>query len=244
MTLWMFRLDGGPPHNFTLRCQLTAGGETRRRGVALQVGMTTDEETLQAACAKYAEIPEAEWRFFWSQTCRRDFGAREHLVREGHPTSAIYFIVSGLVRLYYNRDGRELVRGFDLEGRWATVYESVLTGEPSTFSIETLEPTRTISFSGRVLSALYARHPCWDRFGRRILEAQWIRQSDKARRFRVYSPEEHYRLLISRRSPLIDRVPLNQLASFLQITPETLSRIRGRLREEAEQQAAGTAAPG
>ena len=204
-------------------------GETRRRGVALHVGMTSDEQTLQAACAKYAEIPETEWRYFWSQTCCRDFSARDHLVREGHSTSAIHFIVSGLVRLYYNRDGRELVRGFDFEGRWATVYESVLTGDPSTFSIETLEPTRTISFSARVLDALYARHPCWDRFGRRILEAQWIRQSDKARRFRVYSPEEHYRLLIARRSPLIDRVPLNQLASFLQITPETLSRIRGRL---------------
>jgi CRP-like cAMP-binding protein len=201
--------------------------------------MTSDEQILRTALAEYAEIPEAEWRHFWSQMRVRDFAPREHLVREGHPTSAIHFIVSGLVRMYYNRDGRELVRGFDFEGRWATVYESVLTGEPSTFSIETLEPTRTIAFSGRVLAAMYDRHPCWDRFGRRILEAQWIRQSDKARRFRIYTPEEHYRLLIARKSPLIDRVPLNQLASFLQITPETLSRIRSRIREESLDQNQG-----
>jgi len=205
--------------------------------------MTSDEQMIRTACADYAEIPEAEWRHFWLQTRCRDYRPREYLVREGSPTSAIHFIVSGLVRMYYNRDGRELVRGFDMEGRWATVYESVLTGEPSTFSIETLEPTRTISFSGHILKALYDRHPCWDRFGRRILEAQWIRQSDKARRFRVYTPEEHYRLLIARKSPLIDRVPLNQLASFLQITPETLSRIRARVREE-EDQTSGTASPG
>jgi CRP-like cAMP-binding protein len=198
-----------------------------------------EERALRAACAEFAEIPEAEWRYFCSQTRCRDFAPREYLVREGHPTSAIFFIVSGLVRMYYNRDGRELVRGFDMEGRWAAVYESVLTGEPSTFSIEALEPTRTISFNGQILKALYDRHPCWDRFGRRILEAQWIRQSDKARRFRVYTPEEHYRLLIARKSPLIDRVPLNQLASFLQITPETLSRIRTRIREEVENQTAG-----
>jgi CRP-like cAMP-binding protein len=196
--------------------------------------MTNDEQMLRAACAVLAEIPEAEWRYFWSQTRRRDFASREHLVREGRPTTAIHFIVSGLVRMYYNRDGRELVRGFDFESRWAAAYESVLTDEPSTFSIETLEPTRTISFSGQSLRTLYDRHPCWDRFGRRILEAQWIRQSDKARRFRLYTPEEHYRLLIARKSPLIDRVPLNQLASFLQITPETLSRIRGRIREERD----------
>jgi CRP-like cAMP-binding protein len=200
---------------------------------------TTDEErVLRAACLEISEIPEEQWRYFWAQTHIRDFGARTHLVREGYPTASIHFIVAGLVRMYYNRDGRELVRGFDYENRWATVYESVLTGEPSTFSIETLEPTRTISFTGDVLRALYNRHACWDRFGRRILEAQWIRQSDKARRFRVYSPEEHYRLLIDRRSPLIDRVPLNQLASFLQITPETLSRIRARLRDESEQRTA------
>jgi len=84
---------------------------------------------------------------------------------------------------------------------------------------------------------MYNRHPCWDRFGRRILEAQWLRQSDKARRFRVYSPEEHYKLLIERRSPIIDRVPLNQLASFLLITPETLSRIRARIRSKGDQAA-------
>jgi CRP-like cAMP-binding protein len=193
-----------------------------------------EQQLLRTACAELAEIPDAEWKFFWSQTRPREFLAREHLVREGSATNTIHFIVSGLVRMYYNRDGRELVRGFDFENRWAAVYEAVLTGERSTFSIETLEPTRTISFSGDVLRALYSRHPCWDRFGRRIVEAQWIRQSDKARRFRVYTPEEHYRVLIARKSPLIDRVPLNQLASFLQIAPETLSRIRARIREESE----------
>jgi CRP-like cAMP-binding protein len=192
-----------------------------------------DERALRDACDELADIPDAEWQYLWSQVRVKRFAAREHLVREGHPSPWVYFIVTGLVRLYYNRDGRELVRGFDYENRWVTSYESVLTGEPSTFSIETLEPTRVLGFTGDTLRGLYNRHPCWDRFGRRVLEAQWIRQSDKARRFRVYSPEEHYRLLLARQSPLIDRVPLNQLASFLQITPETLSRIRARIRGES-----------
>jgi hypothetical protein len=90
-----------------------------------------------------------------------------------------------------------------------------------------------LSFTGRVLQSMYARDACWERFGRLVLEMDWIRRADKNRRFRIYTPDEHYRLLIERRSPLIDRVPLHQLASFLQITPETLSRIRARMREEA-----------
>ncbi len=179
-----------------------------------------------------ADIPEAEWQYFAPHVRERHYAARQHLVREGDNTSTVHFIVSGLVRLYHNHDGRELVHGFDFENRFVTVYESVLTGEPAGFSIQALEPTVTIAFSGDVMRVAYDRHPCWDRVGRKILEAQWIRRADKLRRFRVLSPEEHYRELVARQSPLIDRVPLNQLASFLEITPETLSRIRSRMRAE------------
>ncbi len=136
------------------------------------------------------------------------------------------------MRLYYNHDGRELLRGFDYEGRFVAAYVSVLTGEPAILSVQALEPTHTLAFPGDLLRSLYERHPCWDRFGRRVLEMQWTREMDRARRFRIYAPEEHYRLLIERGSPLVDRVPLNQLASYLQITPETLSRIRARIRGE------------
>lgn len=191
------------------------------------------ETKLRAVFAELADIPETEWVVFWAQVRVCRFAPREHLLREGRCAPTIHFIVSGLVRLYYNEDGRELVRGFDYENRFVTAYDSVLTGEAATFSVQALEPTHTLAFTGDVLRAMYARHPCWDRFGRRILEAQWIRQADKLRRFRVHTPEQHYRLLIARGSPLIDRVPLNQLASFLQVTPETLSRIRARIREEA-----------
>jgi hypothetical protein len=61
---------------------------------------------------------------------------------------------------------------------------------------------------------------------------KWMQHQDKEMRFRVYGPEAHYRLLLERGSPLIGRVPLRHLASYLQITPETLSRIRRRVRVE------------
>ncbi|NOT09853.1 MAG: Crp/Fnr family transcriptional regulator [Gemmatimonadales bacterium] len=190
-------------------------------------------DLLRAVFAEQADIPQTEWIHFWSHVREKRFADREHLIHEGRKASTIHYVVSGLVRIYYNHEGREQVQGFDFEGRWVTAYESVLTGEPALYSVQALEPTQTLSFSGELLFALYARHPCWDRVGRRILESQWVRQSDKERRFRVHSPEEHYRVLIARRSPLIDRVPLNQLASFLQITPETLSRIRARIRSDS-----------
>lgn len=184
------------------------------------------EAAMRTVFTELAGIPDDEWSHFRSVLRERRFEPRQVLIREGNPGPMIHFIVSGLVRLYYSDDGRDLVSGFDCENRFVTAYESVLTGEPATFSVEAIEPTQTIYFSGDDLKRLYQRHPCWDRFGRRILEMQWIKQADKMRRFRVLDAEEHSRLLIQRNSPIINRVPLNQLASFLRVTPETLSRIR------------------
>ena len=180
-----------------------------------------------------AEVPDGEWQYFRSHVRERQFRPRDHLVREGQTHSHLFYVLSGLVRNYHNDEGRELVRGFDFEGRFAGMYESALNAMPSTMNIQALERTHTLAFPGVLMASLYDRHPCWDRIGRKLLEEQWTRRQDKEMRFRLYTAEEHYRLLIDRRSPLIDRVPLRHLASYMRITPETLSRIRARLRAEA-----------
>ena len=223
---------GSLPETWSLESHQHAETPTRQVSSRFNMRQPELETAMRSAFAELAEIPETEWRYFYSLTCERKFEARQILIREGQVAPTIHFICSGLVRLYYSEDGREVVRGFDFENRFVTAYESVLTGQPAAFSVQALEPTRTLSFTGDQLRCLFNRHPCWDRFGRKVLEAQWLRQIDKDRRFKVLKPEEHYRLLIERKSPLIERVPLHQLASFLQITPETLSRIRARIRDE------------
>ena len=189
------------------------------------------ETRLREVFDTLADSPDQEWHHFWAHGRECRFATRHYLFREGGSAPLILFILSGLVRLYHNEDGRELVRGFDYEGRFIADYEAVLTGSPASFSVQALEPVHALAFPSALLETLYARHPCWDRVGRRLIELQWLRQVDKERRFRLHSPEAHYRALIARRSPLVERVPLNQLASFLRITPETLSRIRARLRD-------------
>jgi len=190
-------------------------------------------DPLHRLFLELADLPADEWRYFAGFVHERRFAPGEHLIREGHDAATMHYIVRGLVRLYHTGDGVEYVRGFDFEGRFAAVYECVLTGDPAPFSIQALEPTHTLTFPGNLLAQLYDRHAAWDRIGRRILEQQWLRGRDKETRFRLYKAEDHYRLLIARDSPLLARVPLNQLASYLGITPETLSRIRAKLRSES-----------
>ena len=197
--------------------------------------MPTDHaQPLRHAFCERADIPDSEWLHFRSLVHAKRFAAGEHLIREGCDGSTLYFIVRGLVRIYHNADGVELVRGFDFENRITGVYESVMTGAASTYSIQALEPTETLAFPGAALRQMCDRHPAWDRLGRRMLEEQWLRSRDKETRFRLYSAEQHYRLLIASHSPLLPRVPLRHLASYLRVRPETLSRIRARLRPASD----------
>ncbi|HSA56060.1 MAG TPA: Crp/Fnr family transcriptional regulator [Gemmatimonadaceae bacterium] len=189
------------------------------------------EQRFRQVFTELADVPDEEWQFFWSHVQEQRFKSGAHLFRDGKPARAIHYLLSGLVRIYHNVDGAELVRGFDYEGRFVAVFESILTGDPSGVNVQALEPTHTLWFPGAMLKHLYERHLCWERVGRKLLEQQWLRRQDKEARFRIYSPEAHYRLLLERRSPLVSRVPLRQLASYLQIAPETLSRIRARLRK-------------
>ena len=195
--------------------------------------MISSQGALRDVFHSMAEISDDEWTFAARHLREMRFGPRAHLFREGGVVGHVHFVVRGLVRIYQNDDGRELVHGFDYEGRFTAPYESLISGRPSSINIQAIEETHTLALPGPVLLALYERHPCWDRVGRKILEDNSARRQDKEMRFRRYSPEEHYGVLIARGSPFIERVPLHQLASYLGITPETLSRIRRRQRDAA-----------
>ena len=187
---------------------------------------------LRAEFSRQTEIPDSEWDHFREFVHLRSYARGQHLARAGAVSSTLAFLVQGCTRTYYITDGAEVTRNFSIAPRFSVAYDSVLTGKPTLVSIEALEPVRALVFSGDVLASLYQRHHCWERLGRRMAEQLWLEKEYKELRFRVHSPEEHYRLLLAKGSPLPHRVPLRHLASYLGVTPETLSRIRARVRDE------------
>lgn len=188
-------------------------------------------DRLRAVLERLAPVPDDEWAWFAAHLRPHHFRRGEHLVREGSVGRRMYFILRGSARAYYLADGREMTRSFTFENRFAG--SSLIAGRAMTVSVQALEPTDALGFPGDLLPVMYDRHRCWERIGRRIAENYWLEKEEKELRFRMHTPEEHYRLLVARGHLMTRRVPLRHLASYLGVAPETLSRIRARIAARA-----------
>ena len=191
--------------------------------------MSDHVHEIRAALEAFAVIPDEEWAIMEAVRGTRLLAKGEHLFQVDDPVDELYFIHKGALRVYYLHEGREHTRSFAFENRFYTNSYSILTRTPSHYAVEALEDTVLSIIPREAIEAAYDRHPCWERIGRRFAELNFIAKERKEMEMRIYSPEERYRRMIETGSQLVRRIPLYHLASYLDITPETLSRIRGRI---------------
>ncbi|QNE42405.1 Crp/Fnr family transcriptional regulator (plasmid) [Hymenobacter sp. NBH84] len=139
-----------------------------------------------------------------------------------------YWIQQGLVRIYFNKDGRLVTDGFAAENQWMTSAYSFMRGVPDAYAIAAIEPTQAYSLSLEDLLDLFDRFHEMERFGRVLMSAQFLEQSERLNSLRFTSPAEKYQHFCAHYRPILARLPLGMIASYLGITPETLSRVRAK----------------
>ncbi|WP_324680541.1 Crp/Fnr family transcriptional regulator [Hymenobacter sp. GOD-10R] len=139
-----------------------------------------------------------------------------------------YWIQRGLVRIYFNKDGKIVTDGFAAENEWMTSAYSFMRGVPDAYAIAAIEPTEAYSWSLEDLLHLFDQFHEMERFGRMIMSAQFIQQSERLNSLRFTSPAEKYQHFCTYYQPILGRLPLGMIASYLGITPETLSRVRAK----------------
>jgi len=153
----------------------------------------------------------------------------EFLLEEGKICQQIAFIEKGLFRTYYLRDGLEITTCFCKENTITCSYKSVITKQPSDLSIQAIEDCELTVFYYTDLINLYDKHPFWQTVGRMAAENEFLIIEDYTRFINDLSAQERYQRILATDANLLQRVPLVYLASYLQIKPETLSRIRKKL---------------
>ncbi len=159
----------------------------------------------------------------------KEWPARATLLREGEVARQMYFIKKGCLRLWFNKQGKDITVQFFVEGQAVSSIESFLGQTRSMFSIETIEPT----------SVAMIRRDAWDQLFQLaptlkdgLLGLMMQRMESYAQLFLSQikdTPRERYEALVRERPDLIQRVPQHYIASYLGITPVSLSRIRSRI---------------
>jgi CRP-like cAMP-binding protein len=164
----------------------------------------------------------------------RKFSRGEWLLRAGEIAEWSHFIVRGLVREFYvASDGAEHTRSFIAEGRFTGSLIDLISGQPAITWIEALEPTETLSFSYREFERICQSHPSLLQFSKRVLERLLVTKVRREYELLSLPAGLRYANWMNENSQLDRRVRRKDLASYLGVTPEHLSRLRRRQRRSA-----------
>ncbi len=150
----------------------------------------------------------------------------DYLLKQGQTCRQVAFIVDGLFRSSYLRDGKEITTCFCPENSITCSFESLISQQPSENSIQAIEKCRILCIEYESLLKLYEIDSFWQQVGRIAAEGEYLVTTNHNRFINDLSATDRYLQILMKNKELLQRVPLNYLASYIQVEPETLSRIR------------------
>ena len=186
-------------------------------------------EQFRETLNKVIILDDQEWRIISEAFEIKKVAARQLITEIGNVEDRLYFVIKGVLRLYC-LDVKEQKTTIFLfsENHFASCYQSFLTGAPSDQALETLEECILLSIQKENFESLYSKVPKMNVLTRVIAEQRFIHAQHIFTGQISRTPEERYRDFEQTQGNLLLRVPQHIIASFLGITPVSLSRIRNR----------------
>ena len=152
------------------------------------------------------------------------------LLKQGEISNQCYFVLNGCIRQYFiGDDGKEVTVNFFTEEQAVVIFKSYKNKVQSDYFLTCCEESTLVVGTLESEESMYRDFPAIEKFTRAMIEQNFGEEQEERARFIAAAPEERYRILLKQRPGLINRVPQHQLASYLGITPESLSRIKKRI---------------
>jgi CRP-like cAMP-binding protein len=185
---------------------------------------------LKSYLGRFADITEDDFQQIMDIAEVRTYDKRIRLTNIGEKEYYLNFVVRGLVRKFFNKGDEEVITQIAREGELISSSVSFLSGEQSMYIVETIEPTTFLSFSLENVEKLYNMDIKWQRMGRLIITDLFLQKETWDMERMLYSTQERFVRFVNSNSVLFQRVPQKYLASYLNIQPETFSRLKHLLR--------------
>ncbi len=180
-----------------------------------------------------ADIPKEELRRLLKRKKNITLTKGEYFLMAGDVPEYIGFVRSGLLRLFHiDMDGEEVNKHFCVDNTLAISYSAFLLREESKFFIQALEDTRLLAIDHQTYLYLLDRHICWQIVARKLAEMLFILKEKREWELLVNNAQERYVQFLRDYPDLERRLSQYHIASYVGITPESLSRIRASLRQK------------
>ncbi|MEX6627198.1 Crp/Fnr family transcriptional regulator [Tenacibaculum salmonis] len=164
---------------------------------------------------------------FSSKLKRTKIKAKTVIVKEGSVAHNLYFIESGLLRTYHLQDGKEINTYFACDEQIIAVFSSFIRQKASFETLETIEDSIVYELSYQTMTTLYKTSINFEKLGRILAEKNYLCVLDRTYSMQTKTAKQKYLDFIKNYNKKItQRVPQHQIASFLGIAPESLSRVR------------------
>jgi len=184
---------------------------------------------LRQHLTQFAPLSDEDWGLLVPHLRLVPLARHAVFAEQGRVAADVGFVLDGMFRQYYTKDGDERTSYFFFEDQLMGAYFSSLTGRPSLVTIEALSAGCCLTFPYAVLVDLFGQRMAWQEFGRRFAEYLAVGLEERMVSLLLLSPAERYQALLASGDPrILARVPQHYIANFLGVTPVSLSRIRNR----------------
>jgi len=190
------------------------------------------DQILLNFLARYVILSEEEQNVILDLAIFKSFRKGTILLKEGQLSKDAYFVLKGCIRCYYMVDTEEKTTAFYTESETLNP-PGVLNHTPSEYYVDCLEDSILIVASSETDEELFAKYPILEKLCRLVSEDLHSKSQIAFDNFKISTPEQRYLNLLEIRPDLAQRVPQYHLASYLGITPQSLSRMRKRLIRKA-----------
>jgi CRP-like cAMP-binding protein len=191
----------------------------------------TMQDKLFDFISKYITLTEDEKNALLSLDLFRSIKKGAILLKEGQNSKDSYFVLKGCIRVYYIIDGEEKTTAFYTETDTLSPH-CVINKTPSDYFIGCVEDSILLVSNADMGAEINSKFPKFEIMCRRLSEELLVKEQMSFDEFKTSSPEQRYLNLLKNRPDLIQRVPQHQLASYLGIKPQSLSRLRARILEK------------